>query len=76
MSDALVVGIVRQAIEVAAMVTLPCRWRGRRASCQRLADHHVDSGQRSRSFRARRRFVVFALTFPWMLVCSQDFHGS
>ena len=55
MSEALVVGVVRQAIEIAIMVTLPMLLAGldRRRARQHLPDRHVDSGQRARVHPAR-----------------------
>ena len=56
MSEALVVGIVRQAIETGRDRQLPMlarRSRGRRAG-QHLPDRHVDPGQRARVHSARR----------------------
>ena len=55
MSEALVVGIVRQAIELAIIVSLPMlvAGPGRRRARQHLPDDHVDSGQRARVHPAR-----------------------
>jgi flagellar biosynthetic protein FliQ len=70
MSDALVVGIVRQAIEVAAMVTLPMLLAGLLAGVLVSVFQTVTSIQDNvLAFipRAAAIFAVFALTFPWML---------
>ena len=70
MSDALVVGIVRQAIEIAAMVTLPMLLAGLLAGVVVSVLQTVTSIQDNvLAFipRAAAIFVVFALTFPWML---------
>jgi len=70
MSDALVVGIVRQAIEVAVMVSLPMLIAGMLAGVLVSVFQTVTSIQDNvLAFipRAAAIFVVFALTFPWML---------
>ena len=70
MSDALVVGIVRQAIEVAAIVTLPMLLAGLLAGVLVSVFQTITSIQDNvLAFipRAAAIFVVFALTFPWML---------
>jgi flagellar biosynthesis protein FliQ len=70
MSDALVVGIVRQAIEVAVMVSLPMLIAGMVAGILVSMFQTVTSIQDNvLAFipRAAAIFVVFALTFPWML---------
>jgi flagellar biosynthetic protein FliQ len=69
-SDALVVGVVRQAIEVAAMVTLPMLAAGLLAGVLVSVFQTVTSIQDNvLAFipRAAAIFIVFALTFPWML---------
>ena len=70
MSDALVVGIVRQAIEVALMVSLPMLIAGMIAGVAVSIFQTVTSIQDNvLAFipRAAAIFVVFAMTFPWML---------
>lgn len=70
MSDALVVGIVRQAIEIAVMVTAPMLAAGLAAGVGVSVLQTVTSVQDNvLAFipRAAAIFVVFALTFPWML---------
>jgi flagellar biosynthetic protein FliQ len=70
MSDALVVGIVRQAIEVAVMVSLPMLLAGLTAGILVSIFQTVTSIQDNvLAFipRAAAIFTVFALTFPWML---------
>lgn len=70
MSEALVLGIVRQAIETAVVISLPMLAVGLIVgiivsilqTVTSIQDHIL-------SFipRAAAIFVVFALTFPWML---------
>ena len=70
MSDALVVGIVRQAIEVAVMVSLPMLIAGMVAGVLVSVFQTVTSIQDNvLAFipRAAAIFTVFALTFPWVL---------
>ena len=70
MSEALVVGITRQAIEVALMVSLPMLLAGLVAGVIVSMFQTVTSIQDSvLGFipRALAILVVFALTFPWML---------
>ena len=70
MSDALVVGVVRQAIEVALMVSLPMLLAGLVAGVLVSVFQTVTSVQDNvLAFipRAAAIFAVFALTFPWML---------
>ena len=70
MSEALVVGIVRQAIEMAVMVTAPMLIAGVVAGVLVSVFQTVTSIQDNvLGFipRAAAIFVVFALTFPWML---------
>jgi flagellar biosynthetic protein FliQ len=70
MSDALVVGTMRQAIELAALVSLPMLAAGLIAGVLVSVIQTVTSIQDNvLAFipRAVAIFVVFALTFPWML---------
>ena len=70
MSDALVVGIVRQALEVAVMVTVPMLAAGLIAGVLVSILQTVTSIQDNvLAFipRAAAIFAVFAVTFPWML---------
>ena len=70
MSDALVVGIVRQALEVAVIVSLPMLLAGLVAGILVSIFQTVTSIQDNvLAFipRAAAIFAVFALTFPWML---------
>ena len=70
MSDALVVGVVRQAIELAVMVSLPMLLAGLVAGIFVSIFQTVTSIQDNvLAFipRAAAIFTVFALTFPWML---------
>jgi len=70
MSEALVVGIVRQAIETAVLVTLPMLVAGLVAGILVSIFQTVTSIQDNvLAFipRALAIFVAFALTFPWML---------
>jgi len=70
MSDALVVGVVRQAIEVAIMVSLPMLIAGLIAGVLVSVFQTVTSIQDNvLAFlpRAAVIFIVFALTFSWML---------
>jgi len=70
MSDALVVGLVRQAIETAVIVSLPMLAAGLLAGILVSIFQTVTSIQDNvLAFipRATAIFVVFALTFPWML---------
>ena len=70
LSDALVVGIVRQAIEVALMVSLPMLIAGMVAGILVSVFQTVTSIQDNvLAFipRAAAIFMVFALIFPWML---------
>jgi flagellar biosynthetic protein FliQ len=70
MSEALVVGVVRQAIETAVIVTLPMLLAGLVAGVLVSIFQTVTSIQDNvPAFipRAMAIFVVFALTFPWML---------
>ena len=70
MSEALVVGIVRQAIETAVLVTLPMLAAGLLAGILVSIFQTVTSIQDNvLAFipRAIAIFIAFALTFPWML---------
>ena len=70
MSDAHVVGTMRQAIELAMIVTLPMLLAGVLAGVVVSIFQTVTSIQDNvLAFipRAAAIFVVFALTFPWML---------
>ena len=70
MSEALVVGIVRQAIETAVIVTLPMLAAGLAAGVLVSIFQTVTSIQDNvLAFipRAAAIFIVFAVTFPWML---------
>ena len=70
MSETLVLGVVRQAIETAVIVTLPMLAAGLLAGILVSILQTVTSIQDNiLAFipRAAAIFVVFALTFPWML---------
>ena len=70
MPEALVVGIVRQAIELAMVVTLPMLLAGLVVGVLVSIFQTVTSiHDNVLAFipRAAVIFVVFALTFPWML---------
>ena len=70
MSDALVVGLVRQAIELAILVSLPMLAAGLIAGVLVSVFQTVTSIQDNvLAFipRSAAIFGVFALTFPWML---------
>jgi flagellar biosynthesis protein FliQ len=70
MNEALVVGVVRQALEVAIMVSLPMLLAGLAAGVLVSIFQTVTSIQDNvLAFipRAAAIFAVFALTFPWML---------
>jgi flagellar biosynthesis protein FliQ len=70
MSEALVVGIIRQAIELALILSLPMLLAGLVAGVLVSMFQTVTSIQDSvLGFipRALAIFAVFALTFPWML---------
>jgi flagellar biosynthetic protein FliQ len=69
-SEALVVGIIRQAIEIAMVVSLPMLLAGLIVGVLVSIFQTVTSIQDNvLAFipRAAVIFVVFALTFPWML---------
>ena len=70
MSDAMVAGVVRQALEVAVTVTAPMLIAGLIAGVMVSMFQTVTSIQDNvLAFipRAAAIFAVFALTFPWML---------
>jgi flagellar biosynthetic protein FliQ len=70
MPDALVVGVVRQAIETAIAVSLPMLIAGLIAGILVSIFQTITSIQDNvLSFlpRSAAIFAVFALTFPWML---------
>ena len=70
MSEALVVGVVRQALEVAILVSLPMLLAGLVAGVLVSLFQTVTSIQDNvLAFipRAAAIFAVFALTFPWVL---------
>jgi flagellar biosynthesis protein FliQ len=70
MPEALIVGVVRQAIEIAIMVSLPMLLAGLIAGVLVSVFQTVTSIQDNvLAFipRAAAIFAVFALTFPWML---------
>jgi len=70
MSEALVVGTMRQAIETAVLLSLPMLGAGLIAGVLVSMLQTVTSIQDNvLAFipRAAAMFVVFALTFPWML---------
>ena len=70
MSEALIVGVVRQAIEVAVLVSLPMLVAGLAAGVLVSVFQTVTSIQDNvLAFipRAAAIFAVFALTFPWIL---------
>ena len=70
MSEALVVGIVREAIQTAVIVSLPMLLAGLIAGVAVSIFQTVTSIQDNvLAFipRAAAIFAVFALTFPWML---------
>lgn len=70
MSETLIVGIMRQAIELAVVVSLPMLLAGLTAGILVSIFQTVTSIQDNvLAFipRAAAIFIVFALTFPWML---------
>ena len=70
MSEAHIVGVVRQAIEVAVMVSLPMLVAGLVAGVLVSVFQTVTSIQDNvLAFipRAAAIFLTFAITFPWML---------
>ena len=79
MSEALILGVVRQAIETAVVVTLPMLVAGLIAGVLVSVFQTVTSIQDNvLAFipRAAAIFVVFALTFPWMLRVVTGFAAS
>ena len=79
MPEALVVGIVRQAIETAVVVTLPMLLAGLLAGVAVSIFQTVTSIQDNvLAFipRAVAIFAIFALTFPWMLRVVTGFSTS
>jgi len=79
MSEALILGVVRQAIETAVVVTLPMLVAGLIAGVLVSIFQTVTSIQDNvLAFipRAAAMFVVFALTFPWMLRVVTGFAAS
>jgi flagellar biosynthesis protein FliQ len=70
MSEALAVGVLRQGIEIAVIVSLPMLAAGLIAGVMVSIFQTVTSIQDNvLGFipRAAAIFVVFAMTFPWML---------
>ena len=70
MSEAVAIGIMRQAIETAVIVTLPLLLAGLIAGVLVSIFQTITSIQDNvLAFipRAAAIFVVFAITFPWML---------
>ena len=70
MSDALVVGVIRQAVETAIMLALPMLMAGLITGVLVSIFQTLTSIQDNvMAFipRAGAIFIVFALTFPWML---------
>jgi flagellar biosynthetic protein FliQ len=79
MSEALIVSVVRQAIETAVIVTLPMLAAGLLAGVLVSVFQTVTSIQDNvLAFipRAAAIFIVFALTFPWMLRVVTGFSRS
>jgi flagellar biosynthetic protein FliQ len=79
MSEALVVGTMRQAIEAAMLVSLPMLSAGLIAGVLVSMLQTVTSIQDNvLAFipRAAAMFIVFALTFPWMLRLISGFSRS
>lgn len=79
MSEALVVGIVRQALETAILVSLPMLLAGLVAGVAVSLFQTVTSIQDNvLAFipRAAAIFAVFALTFPWVLRVVTGFAGD
>ena len=76
MSEALAVGVIRQGIEIAVMVSLPMLAAGLVAGVLVSVFQTVTSIQDNvLAFipRAAAIFGVFALTFPWMLRVMSSF---
>jgi len=79
MNEALIVGTVRQAIETAIMVSAPMLLAGMAAGILISVFQTVTSIQDNvLAFipRAAAIFVVFALTFPWILRVLTGFSGD
>lgn len=79
MSDTLVLGVVRQAIETAIVVSLPMLAVGLIVGILVSVLQTVTSIQDNiLSFipRAAAIFIVFAFTFPWMLRVMTGFAAS
>lgn len=79
MSEALIVGTVRQAIEVAIIVSMPMLAAGLLAGVLVSLFQTVTSIQDNvLAFipRAAAIFGVFALTFPWMLTVVSGFSSD
>ena len=79
MSEALIVGVVRQAIETAIVVSLPMLLAGLVAGVLVSVFQTVTSIQDNvLAFipRAAAIFAVFALTFPWILRVVTGFSGD
>ncbi|HET9369351.1 MAG TPA: flagellar biosynthesis protein FliQ [Vicinamibacterales bacterium] len=79
MSEALVLGVVRQAIETAVIISLPMLIVGLAVGVIVSIFQTVTSIQDNiLSFipRAAAIFIVFALTFPWMLRVLTGFAGA
>jgi len=79
MPEALAVGLLRQAIELAMLVTLPMLLAGLVAGVLVSVFQTVTSIQDNvLAFipRAAAIFIVFALTFPWMLRLMIGFSAS
>jgi flagellar biosynthetic protein FliQ len=79
MPEALVVGVVRQAIETAILVSLPMLMAGLAAGVLVSVFQTVTSIQDNvLAFipRAAAIFLVFAFTFPWILRVLTGFSGD
>jgi flagellar biosynthetic protein FliQ len=79
MSEALVLGVVRQAIETAVVISLPMLAAGLLVGIAVSIVQTVTSIQDNiLSFlpRAAAIFLVFAFTFPWMLRVASGFAAS
>jgi len=79
MPEALVVGVVRQAIETAILVSLPMLMAGLAAGVLVSVFQTVTSIQDNvLAFipRAAAIFLVFAITFPWILRVLTGFSGD
>jgi flagellar biosynthetic protein FliQ len=79
MSEALVLGVVRQAIETAVIISIPMLAAGLLVGIVVSILQTVTSIQDNiLSFlpRAAAIFVVFAFTFPWMLRIATGFASA